>query len=320
MKTDIYFYNPTLTLEECKALNNSFIPATGLDCWINQSYLYLREELEGRIHLVNEIPESGIIIFHPKYFPKNFIPSFDQFLICTQADLGRHKFAQFNLVQNQDQLTTWNYNKRSVTDRLFSFSDNYYIPHWQHPHLIKRKTERSNLIEKVAFFGDPKNIDSEILNNLSDELELMGINFDLKMTKNEFYDYSEVDVSLAIRSFSSNRYINKPFWKILNSVMCGSLILAAGESSSLHFKKMYYPELPIINSRFELIRKLQEIKMDPYIHFIHLRLAQERLTSIYHKSLVDSWLNLFELASIGYMKWKSASRLHRELFIKYRSI
>lgn len=320
MNTGIYFYNPTYSSEECKNLNDSFIPATGIDCWINQSYLNLRNILKDRIHLVNEIPESGIIVFHPKYFPKDFIPSINQFLICAQADYGRHRFAQINLVQNQDQLNSFYYNKRAKTDRLFKFSDNLYLPHWQHPHLIKRSVERKNLVEQVAFFGNPKNIDPLILGKVPDELYHRGMRFSLKMNKKDFYDYSEVDIALAVRSFFDNSYINKPYWKILNAVLCGSLILASSESSSIHFKKYFYPELPIISSYTDLIRILESIKMNPDSYFTPLRLAQDRLMSYYHPSLINNWLNVFEIATKKFQSWRTSNQIYREAFIKYRSI
>jgi hypothetical protein len=113
----IHFFHPDLIglVDEF-----SFKPENGLDHWITTTYIRLKKYYD-YITIGNEIPETGIIIFHKRYFPNNLKPSNSQFFICLQVDSGRHPFAHYHIVHNPYQANFY-YFPKILVDFLFGFT------------------------------------------------------------------------------------------------------------------------------------------------------------------------------------------------------
>lgn len=314
----IYFYNPN-KLEVFNAV--TFIPKTGLDCWIDLSFFNLLDHFQNDfVQLVSEIPDEGIIIFHPKFFPKNIIPLRSQYFVCAQADFGRHRYAQMHLVQNPFQRYSFLTNKRFWADMIFSYCDNIYLPHWPHPKLINRNESRGSILENVAYFGELSNFDSNLILELPNYLEPLDMKFFSKILQNEIFDYSTVDLTLAIRSFPAKKHWNKPFWKLLNAVLSGSLIIASNESSSIEFRNRFFNDLPIVKSEEELKRTIELMYKNPQLFFSSLNNARENLRKSYTNDLLNKWVLVLEKANKNLEEWRRLSNLERNIFIKYRTI
>ncbi len=162
--------------------------------------------------LVNHFPKEGIIIGVSKglrkYLPKSYIPSDKIFLVDVLADRTAHHAANLHLVQNKSQTL-------SIPNALF-------MPHWPQPHLIKRDPLRGDRFEKIAFFGNPNNITSELYSKEWNQFlyNELGVTFHIHEA-DRWHDYSNVDCVIAIRDFSTSLHLHKPSTKLYNAWHAG---------------------------------------------------------------------------------------------------
>ena len=158
MVIPIYYYYPN-------KIPNTLDYKSGLDCWILKTFWKLKEyKSDLNIHLVNYIPDEGIIIFHKGFFPKDIVPSNTQLFVCVQADYGRHKYAQYHIAQNPLGVSNFNFSKRSfLEEKLFSFTKSYFIAHWNQNDIIKRNSSRGESFKNVCFYGIDQNFPQKLL-------------------------------------------------------------------------------------------------------------------------------------------------------------
>jgi hypothetical protein len=319
----VFFYTPELEFYNQIHSEQDLIPhtANGLGCWIHQAGFYLAKYSQSIVpEVVNYVPEEGIIVFHKGFFPRTIRPTSSQYFVCIQADYGRHRYAHMHIVQNADQIANAKVSKQSVADRFFSFTSSLFLPLWLQPALIERSQDRGSKIENVSFFGNPEQFPANEIALLTEGLEKRGLQLQLKLTPDTWTDYSNTDITLALRSFGRKPYYHKPISKLVNAVLCNSLLIAGDESSSWYFRKKYYPELPIISSAEELLKAVDTLRANPESAFAHVQACKTRLADINTISLVREWESMLELSSGFFQRWQKLNPVSRELFFSLRSV
>ena len=311
----IHFFHPDLV-----GLVNelSFKPENGLDHWITTTYIRLKKYYD-YITIGNEIPKSGIIIFHKRYFPNNLKPSNLQFFICLQVDSGRHPFAQYHVVHNPYQANFYHFPKTSI-DFLFGFSFTKFIYGWSQYKIIKRDKSRSKLFNTISFHGNINNIPEEIL---SDDFQLFlkfnNLEFKIKSDPTSWGDFHDTDLTLCIRNFDKNKYYSKPFLKISNSLIAQVPVVSGFESSSIFFKNKFV-DIPVVKNIFELKMLILDIlkkKYDPFEQIVDFQVYHN---TFQNETIEEKWIWLLDRAKRDYEKWLKISKLKREVFFIYRSL
>ena len=320
----VYFYSPIAdtTLPNLN-IYDDLIHQTkrGLEIWIHITYYMLKTHSKViKPVLTSQIPDKGIIIFHKGFFPKNIKPNKNQYFICVQADYGRHRYAQMHLVQNPFQVSNFKYSKRTLFDNAFSFNSTYFITLWPQPSIKKRLSDRNNAIENISFYGNIQQVENGLEDKLTNFCNNNNLRYVPRYDSLSWNDYSNTDITLAIRSFTNNQYYHKPFSKLVNSLIAGCLVIAAPESSSLFFKEKYYPHLPIVNSFDELKNEIIKIQKDPDIYFEHLKKSTNNIVDLLEVGVIAQWEQMLFYAQKQFSLWQNAFSLNRALFLKYRSI
>ena len=206
---DIYFFLHVDDYERVQLLSG----LSGYDFkhpqinWVWSTYYRLKKKGYNNVHLVDKIPDKGIVVMasNQRFYFKKF--SKDALIIVTVADSPPWFYNQINVSQNRFQ--------HSEYPNLFKYPLWMHIPHWPQPNLISRNASRGNSFETIAFFGDRSQLAPEISGKeFLSELKAIGLQFEI--IEQDFNDYSGIDCVIAIRSFSKDKILNK-------------LILEAGE-------------------------------------------------------------------------------------------
>ncbi|MCG6873441.1 MAG: hypothetical protein LJE84_14260, partial [Gammaproteobacteria bacterium] len=193
------------------------IHGKGQMAWTLHTFICLRERgLACR--LTREIPERGIIIAHRDAFPAALRPSRRQLFVCLKADRRQHPFAQVHVVANSSDMSGRNL---SFADRLLFPGQRHFLPHWQQPGLRPRSPARGDRFENTAFVGHPWNLAPELRDAAwKERLRALGLNWRM-VPPEEWNDFNDIDVIVAIRSFSKTDFFWKPAQKLYNAWAAG---------------------------------------------------------------------------------------------------
>ena len=314
MLTTTYFYYPNeipITLDY----------KSGLDCWVLKTFWKLKEYTNDlNIHLVNYIPDEGIIIFHKGFFPKDIVPSNTQLFVCVQADYGRHQYAQYHIAQNPLGVSNFNFSKRSfLEEKLFSFTKSYFIAHWNQNDIIKRNSSRGESFKNVCFYGIDQNFPQKLLEpSFKEKLKKEGIDLKIITDSDQWNDYSETDCVLAIRDFENKPHYNKPFSKIINSYLAGVPVIAGNESSSLYLKNGLGIGISIVTNPDECFNAIKQVKENYLSSLKRIIIDKDKLKEFQDEAIVLSWDKLLREMQHNYQLWLNSSSLAKNIYIKYR--
>ena len=314
MSSSIYFYYPN-------KIPNTLDYKSGLDCWILKTFWKLKEyKSDLNIHLVNYIPDEGIIIFHKGFFPKDIMPSNTQLFVCVQADYGRHQYAQYHIAQNPLGVSNFNFSKRSfLEEKLFSFTKSYFIAHWNQNDIIKRNSSRGESFKNVCFYGIDQNFPQKLLEpSFKEKLKKEGIDLKIITDSDQWNDYSETDCVLAIRDFENKPHYNKPFSKIINSYLAGVPVIAGNESSSLYLKNGLGIGISIVTNPDECFNAIKQVKENYLSSLKRIIIDKVKLKEFQDEAIVLSWDKLLLEMQQNYQLWHNSSSLAKNIYIKYR--
>ncbi len=107
-----------------------------------------------------------------------------------------------------------------------------YLPSWPQPGLRARDPSRGATFRNVMFFGEEYGLNPEIADKSfkawcdANDLEFRCVE------RSKWYDYSDCDVVLAIRSFNNeSTHSDKPASKLVNAWLAGVPAILGGESA-----------------------------------------------------------------------------------------
>lgn len=316
----IYFFTKKSNIISSCIENESIqFPKNGEEAWINQTYFLLsKENHEFDISITNSIPERGIIVFHAGSFYNELKPTKDQFFICVAADYGRHRYAQIHIFQNINQ-TQIKSSLRLIFDKLFYFTDNIFVPHWMQPNIIpRRKTSRK--LRRIGYFGLRQNIELNLIDLLNDFSKKYDLDFEIVDDYRKWNDYSNFDLIVSIRGFRNNKYWNKPFSKLINSIIAGVPVISGNESSARYFKDHYFHYLPIVNNERELFHEIVSLMENYDKYLLIVEEYSSSLRETYPNDVENKWKNCLNSSVILFDKWKRASSFEKELFFRSRDV
>ena len=273
--------------------------AASAQAWLFQTWMAVRDEVDSSI--VQNLPESGIVVTLSNFLPPNFRASRHQFIAAVAADFQPHSGAQLQILQNAAHAKRL---PRSI-----------FMPHWPQPNLIPRNPARGDAFETVAFFGDEQNLAPELRTEaFKNELrEVCGLQLRIQKS-NEWHDYSAVDAVLAVRDFSSARHLHKPATKLYNAWIAG-VPLISGCDSACEAEAKNGTEYFNARSKTELLELLAHLKKNPALRKAAVEAGQKKSASRNRDAVRRLWVDLLEKnLPAGFEKWKSMSNSQRWLF------
>lgn len=273
--------------------------------WIYGTYYRLKKHGYGGIQLVSEFPQRGIVVaasHQVKLFQKF---NKEVFVISTVADTPPRFYTHLNVVQNPCQLNEY--------PHLLGFPHWTHIPHWPQPHIIPRNGERGEAFETVGYFGDASGLPAELHDKqFAEDLRRLGLT--LQADANNFTDYSKVDAVIGVRSFSDEKYVHKPYSKLLNAWL-GQVPAILGMESSFQSIKKTELDFIAVRNKNELLQALQTLAASPSLRQQMVQNGLERAKEFSEKNIVKAWATLlFEEAQLKYKQWLKKSAFERNLF------
>ena len=183
----------------------------GRDVWILQTFSLLKRK---RVNCtLGKKPKTGCINIIHGGIPGEIDGNKSFYFVNLVADKARVSWANYEIVQNRMQ-EGW----RSV-----------YISHWPQPGLIKRKNTRKQIVNVGYLGAEEQNVLKKY--PVGNDLEKLGFHY-VAMERRGWNDYSEIDIALAIREFSSeDMFPHKPPSKLINS-WWAEVPLIAGKDSA----------------------------------------------------------------------------------------
>lgn len=305
----IYFYAPDRTThhffeqdsQQWTGDSNNFT------CWICRTYTYLKKTgLDCKV--IDYLPPQGIVIADRDTLGNQYPYLGQTLLICAKGDREFHPSAHLHIVHNPTQLlntknTVWN---------------PYYIPHWPQPSLIHRVIERGFKLENIAFLGTRSNFAKELSSpKWINALEKLGCKWNPVFDPNQWNDYSNIDLVVAVRSFDRSTYDNKPASKLINCWRAGVPAILAPESAFIAIKKseLDFLTVPTLD---QAIQAVERLKNNPELYLAMVKNGIERAEEFSEETITQLWLDFFnQYVFPSYQQWQTSSELtRRSLFLK----
>ena len=276
--------------------------------WTLQTYLHLKTN-NFPCELIGEIPTEGIVISHRVFLKNSIQPTEKLLLACIQADSNRHPYSQIHIVQNP----------RQVAEK-FSLWESYFIPHWTQSGLIPRDASRGDKFENVAFFGTKSNLAPELQDSAwEQQLTELGLHWHIKHTHEQWGDFSDVDVVLAVRRFDpKSSYDWKPANKLYNAWHAGVPAILGKESAFRAERKNQYDYLEVTSIE-ETIAALKKLKTQPEFRQAMINNGRERAKETTYEEMVNKWSCLIENKIVpAYQRWCKTPKWQQQGFLKMR--
>ena len=294
--------------------------STSIDHWVLETYYQFKKYFsELNVTIGGVIPDEGVVFMHSNHFPKNVKPSLKQFFVSFQVDIGRLPYAHFHIAHNPFQLNPV-FSPWITIDTPYTFAKTLYIDPWPIESIIKRPFDRGNVVKKISFHGNkvnsPKEIQSSDFSKYLAERD-MEIKFYFKPY--EWNDFSETDLSICIRNFTSKPYYSKPFLKITNSLLANVPVVAGKESSSKYFNKNIL-KIPIISTYNDLLKFIDFIKdgkYDLYNQVAQFKKISERFND---RGIVLQWIQILKDIECGFSNWRNSNHFTRKSFFIVRDL
>lgn len=214
--------NQTLDVEnpEFWKTDASYTNIITYKAWLYYTYIQLKK-INFNVEVSATLPLDGIIVILADEVSRKAVSdnysklSKDAFIIVVRADEIEFRFllADIEIVQNGKYANNKNC---------------FFIPHWPHPGIVQRDTNRGTTIKNIVYKGGRGNLDQMFYSKKWLEfLEANKLNFvlDTEEKNKETYhwhDYSDADLIVAVRpSFSNHDRSDKPALKLVNCWLAG---------------------------------------------------------------------------------------------------
>ncbi len=309
----VFFYIPAKHLPSAKRLEDWRAgripdlfdvgkPATAQN-WIYQTWEELGDTCD--IELVGEMPKEGIIVTLANFLHTGFRASDDQFIAAVVADFVPHPGAQVQILQN--------------IAHARRFPGGIFMPHWPQLNLIPRDPSRGDRLETMAFFGDRPNLAPEMATPAFAErlLKETGVRLEIRGS-DRWHDYSDVDVAVAVRSFSVARHLHKPATKLYNAWLAG-IPLIGGVDSAFMTEATDGVDYLVARTPDELVSHVRLLKAQPELRRGLVEAGNKRAMAHSRETMRERWRSLCEVElPERFAHWQKRGGLSRKAFWFYQ--
>jgi hypothetical protein len=274
----------------------------GIDVWSAQTYVHLKQQgLD--VRFVSH-PVPGQICVIPYHHLKIKQIPYNSYVIAIQYDCARPEICEQRVVLNQ----------------CIALDDtDHVMPHWHHPMLLPRDRARQNQVKTLDFKGGKVNLADPFLeSSFLDQLDYLGITFRLSSTDptqqfQDWGDYRQTDVVLAVRNATEADLCLKPAVKLINAWTAGCPAILGPEPAyqALRQSELDYLE---VRSPEEAIAALQQLKAQPKRYEAMVENGLKRAQAFTTDQLSILWRDLLTERIIqGYEQWQQQSWLQKRV-------
>jgi hypothetical protein len=209
--------------------------------WIAQSYMRLRKRGHD-VRLTDKfVPEEVCVALAAL---KGSNRPYRSFAVSVQCHLLVARICEFNIVQNQ---------------LLLQRPNQALLPHWPQPGLIPRDVSRGTRLEHIGYFGDESLMSDFNSAAFRSELKKLGMTL---VTHQQWNDYSNTDVVLAVRNVPQSYLAYKPASKLYNAWAAGCPALLGQEPAFAAHRRSNLDYIEVGNPAEALVA-LARLKAEP---------------------------------------------------------
>lgn len=247
---------------------------TGIDTWIIQSFLLLKDLLS----------DGGIDV----RFSRRFVPG--GLCIAHRDDLTpKAGFAQSYVVGiRADRPPLFAAQQVIVQTRILARGASvHYLPFWPQPGLVERAGERGTQLRRLAYFGRSNYLPPEFLEaGFREALGRRGVEFSVK--DHGWNDYSDVDAVLAVRKEPPWILRTKPANKLVNAWRAGVPALLGDEPAyrDERHSALDYLEVTSPSAALAAVDRLQK---DPVLYSQMVENGRTRAPEFSREAIAKRW-------------------------------
>ena len=266
---------------------------SGIDVWIVQTYLHVRDALAAdgwTVSLADRFEPGAICVAHwdELHRPRWRAPL--SYLIGVRAD--RPPMLVADKVVRQNTL---------VADD----GGQVGIPLWPQPGIRPRRPERGNEVRRIGYFGRlamaPAFFSDAAFRR---ELEALGLEF--VRSEDDWQNYGDVDVVIAFRTAPPSLLRHKPVTKLSNAWLAGVPAIVGPEPAYLQLRESE-DDMCVANDAAGVLAELTRLVRDPE-HYAAMRArASARAGEFDVPAIRDRWLAFFrERVAPAFSQWKQS--------------
>lgn len=266
------------------------------DSWGTQPYIQLKQRgLD--VHLVPKLVPGKICIVSYDQLQISDLP-YQSFVVCCRHDRGVPHICNQSIVQNQENILR---------------ASDFFLPHWPQPYITPRDKSRGARVETIAYKGRLLNL-AEPFRSESFRRKLNELGFQLQVSPEEesarvadSRDYSQVDVTLAVRDCTEYNLSLKPASKLFNAWIAGTPAILGPESA---FQQLRKGPLDFCEVRTpeEVLNTLTLLRDNPSLYTAMVKNGQSRAQEFGASGVAQKWRDLLAVPiAKEYSKWLSDS-------------
>ena len=266
---------------------------SGVDVWIIQTYLHVRDALAAdgwTVSLSDRFEPGAICVAHWDELHRLRWRAPLAYLIGVRADrppvLVADKVVRQNTLVPDDAQTVG-------------------IPPWPQPGMRRRRVERGDAVRRIGYFGRlamaPSFFSDPAFRRSLDELGLEFV-----PSEHDWQDYSDVDVVIAFRTAPMSLLRHKPATKVSNAWLAGVPAIVGPEPAYLQLRRDEN-DMCVATDAAGVIGELTRLVRDPG-HYAAMRArAVERAPEFDVPALRDRWLDFFRgRVAPAFSQWKQS--------------
>ncbi len=217
------------------------------------------------------------------------------FTVYLRADYRDMPFAQLRIVQNKTQV----------------HAGCLWIKHHPQPCLKPRDPARRE-VSNIAFFGSPAN-SVKLSESALQRLHTEGLRLNYNTEFSDRGDYSNVDIAIGVREFSTKRFDHKPATKMTNAWLA-SIPFIGGFDSAFEQNGSPGHDYIRVSQEAELVHQLITLKRDPSVYASYIANTRAKAKEYTFEACSEAWKNLMEVQIIPiYQSWNKRSSLKQML-------
>ena len=257
------------------------------------TYLALRHRGHN-VRMSSIFPAGELCVSHYDYIKrKNLV--WNSFVVAIRADRPLAVLCEHQIVQNA---------------RLADMQSSHFIPCWPQPGLVPRDRARGSRISRIAFFGWKLNLSPEFRSDsFRNQLRDLGVDLDVCTNSLTWMNYSDVDLTLAVRGRSARALLTKPSLKLVNSWRAGVPALLGPEPA---FEDLRESELDYfrIHTPDQVIEAIQKLRREEGLYAQMVENGLRRAQEFTFASVARAWERVLagEIAQ-DYKHWKRGPRM-----------
>jgi hypothetical protein len=266
---------------------------SGVDVWIVQTYLHVRDALAAdgwSVTLSDRFEPGAICVAHwdELHRPRWRAPL--AYLIGVRADrppvVTADKIVRQNTLAADDARTVG-------------------IAPWPQPGIRVRRPERGDRVRRVGYFGRMAQAPS-FFSDAGFRAELAALGLEFVPSEHDWQDYSEIDVVIAFRTAPPSLLRHKPVTKLSNAWLAGVPAIVGPEPAYLQLRENEH-DMRVANDAPAVIAELTRLVKEPGFYAAMRARAAERAQEFDVPALRERWLAFFrERVAPAFSQWRQS--------------